>query len=164
MPASANQRKAKFYSITKTDRKQLARKAESWERMSDLIGRVGSWQHAVQPEYSRGRLGVGTSRRRGLRPPSRNYTVRSAARRPTDRGEREQCPSSCEHGGGLPAGDERHGFCAATEGRFAVQEFAGDTRQSAGSTVRGSMDPGCSFVVADRGRGLLLPRETGDED
>lgn len=38
--ASENQRKAKFYSITKTGRKQLAREAESWERMSDVIGRV----------------------------------------------------------------------------------------------------------------------------
>jgi len=38
--ASENQRKAKFYSITKDGRKQLAREAESWERMSDLIGRV----------------------------------------------------------------------------------------------------------------------------
>ena len=38
--ASENQRKARFYSITKTGRKQLAREAESWERISGVIGRV----------------------------------------------------------------------------------------------------------------------------
>src|SRR5688500_6630082 len=32
--ASENKRKAKFYSITQTGRKQLAREAESWERIS----------------------------------------------------------------------------------------------------------------------------------
>ena len=38
--ASDNNRKARFYSITKTGRKQLAREAESWERISTVIGRV----------------------------------------------------------------------------------------------------------------------------
>jgi len=38
--ASENKRKAKFYSITKAGRKQLAREAESWERISGVIGRV----------------------------------------------------------------------------------------------------------------------------
>ena len=38
--ASENKRKAKFYSITRTGRKQLAREAESWERISGVIGRV----------------------------------------------------------------------------------------------------------------------------
>jgi transcriptional regulator len=38
--ASENNRKAKFYSITNLGRKQLAREAESWERISGLIGRV----------------------------------------------------------------------------------------------------------------------------
>lgn len=38
--ASENQRKARFYSITKAGRKQLAREAESWERISGVIGRV----------------------------------------------------------------------------------------------------------------------------
>lgn len=38
--ASDNNRKAKFYSITRTGRKQLARETESWERISGLIGRV----------------------------------------------------------------------------------------------------------------------------
>lgn len=38
--SSENNRKAKFYSITKTGRKQLAREAESWERISTVIGRV----------------------------------------------------------------------------------------------------------------------------
>ena len=38
--ASENKRKARFYSITKTGRKQLAREAESWERISGVIGRM----------------------------------------------------------------------------------------------------------------------------
>lgn len=38
--ASENNRRAKFYSITKTGRKQLAREAESWERISGVIGRM----------------------------------------------------------------------------------------------------------------------------
>jgi PadR family transcriptional regulator PadR len=37
---SENRRKAKFYSITKSGRKQLAREAESWERISGVISRV----------------------------------------------------------------------------------------------------------------------------
>lgn len=37
---SENNRKARFYAITRAGRKQLAREAESWERMSGLIGRV----------------------------------------------------------------------------------------------------------------------------
>jgi len=38
--ASENKRKARYYSITRTGRKQLAREAESWQRMADVIGRV----------------------------------------------------------------------------------------------------------------------------
>ena len=38
--ASENNRKAKFYSITKSGRKQLAEETESWERISGVIGRV----------------------------------------------------------------------------------------------------------------------------
>jgi DNA-binding PadR family transcriptional regulator len=38
--ASESNRKAKFYSITRTGRKQLARETESWERISSVIGRV----------------------------------------------------------------------------------------------------------------------------
>jgi PadR family transcriptional regulator PadR len=38
--ASASNRKAKFYSITKTGRKHLLRETESWERISNVIGRV----------------------------------------------------------------------------------------------------------------------------
>jgi PadR family transcriptional regulator, regulatory protein PadR len=38
--ASENKRKARFYSITAAGRRQLAREAESWERMSGVIGRV----------------------------------------------------------------------------------------------------------------------------
>ena len=38
--ASESNRKAKFYSITRTGRRQLARETESWERISSVIGRV----------------------------------------------------------------------------------------------------------------------------
>src|ERR1700691_1641568 len=37
---SDNNRKAKFYSITKAGRKQLNAQAENWERISTVIGRV----------------------------------------------------------------------------------------------------------------------------
>lgn len=37
---SENNRKAKFYTITKAGRKQLAHEARSWERISGVIGRV----------------------------------------------------------------------------------------------------------------------------
>jgi transcriptional regulator len=38
--ASENNRKAKFYAITRAGRKQLAREAENWERISGAVGRV----------------------------------------------------------------------------------------------------------------------------
>ena len=38
--ASDNNRKAKFYSITKTGRKQLTAEAENWERIAGVMGRV----------------------------------------------------------------------------------------------------------------------------
>src|SRR5947207_12237610 len=38
--ASENNRKAKFYSITKSGLKQLAKEMEDWERISGVIGRV----------------------------------------------------------------------------------------------------------------------------
>src|SRR6185295_16109077 len=38
--ASENNRKAKFYSITKSGVKQLAKETENWERISGVIGRV----------------------------------------------------------------------------------------------------------------------------
>jgi PadR family transcriptional regulator, regulatory protein PadR len=38
--ASENNRKAKFYSITRAGRRQLARETESWERIAGVIGRV----------------------------------------------------------------------------------------------------------------------------
>jgi PadR family transcriptional regulator, regulatory protein PadR len=38
--ASDSNRKAKFYSITKTGKKQLAAETESWERFSGVIARV----------------------------------------------------------------------------------------------------------------------------
>ena len=37
---SDNNRKAKFYSITKAGRKQLARDAAHWERLAKVMGRV----------------------------------------------------------------------------------------------------------------------------
>src|SRR5437899_8727708 len=37
---SENNRKAKYYSLTRAGRKQLAEEAESWDRMSALIDRV----------------------------------------------------------------------------------------------------------------------------
>ena len=37
---SDNNRKAKFYAITKAGRKQLAAEAENWERVSGVIGRL----------------------------------------------------------------------------------------------------------------------------
>ncbi len=37
---SENNRKAKFYSITKAGRKQLRAETENWERISSVIGRL----------------------------------------------------------------------------------------------------------------------------
>ena len=37
---SENKRRARFYSITASGRRQLARETRSWERISGLIGRV----------------------------------------------------------------------------------------------------------------------------
>jgi PadR family transcriptional regulator PadR len=37
---SENNRKAKFYSLTRAGRKQLANEAESWERMATVIARL----------------------------------------------------------------------------------------------------------------------------
>jgi PadR family transcriptional regulator PadR len=37
---SENNRKAKFYSLTRVGRKQLAQEAESWDRMSAMINRM----------------------------------------------------------------------------------------------------------------------------
>jgi PadR family transcriptional regulator, regulatory protein PadR len=37
---SSNNRKAKFYSITKSGRKQLSENAANWQRLSDVMGRV----------------------------------------------------------------------------------------------------------------------------
>ncbi len=38
--ASENNRKAKFYALTRSGRKQLQAETESWERISGVIGRV----------------------------------------------------------------------------------------------------------------------------
>ncbi|HTZ58115.1 MAG TPA: PadR family transcriptional regulator [Acidobacteriaceae bacterium] len=41
---SDNNRKAKFYSITQAGRKQLARDAAYWERLTEVMGRVLAMQ------------------------------------------------------------------------------------------------------------------------
>jgi len=41
---SDNNRKAKFYSITKSGRKQLAQDAAYWQRLTEVIGRVLAMQ------------------------------------------------------------------------------------------------------------------------
>lgn len=38
--ASENNRKAKFYAITKTGRKQLRAETKNWERIAGVVGRV----------------------------------------------------------------------------------------------------------------------------
>ncbi len=38
--ASENNRRAKFYSITRSGRKQLAKETQNWERIAGVIGRV----------------------------------------------------------------------------------------------------------------------------
>ncbi|MGH9378228.1 MAG: PadR family transcriptional regulator [Terriglobia bacterium] len=38
--ASENHRRARYYSLTKSGRKQLAAEQESWERMVGIIGRL----------------------------------------------------------------------------------------------------------------------------
>ncbi|MGA2047972.1 MAG: helix-turn-helix transcriptional regulator [Terracidiphilus sp.] len=41
---SENNRKARFYSINKRGRRQLAVETENWERISGVIGRVCVWR------------------------------------------------------------------------------------------------------------------------
>src|SRR3984957_7254470 len=53
---SDNNRKAKFYSITRTGRRQLAREAENWERISSLIGRVLRLESQRKTDVARGAL------------------------------------------------------------------------------------------------------------
>jgi PadR family transcriptional regulator, regulatory protein PadR len=38
--ASENNRKAKFYSLTRSGKKQLSTESENWERIASVIGRV----------------------------------------------------------------------------------------------------------------------------
>ena len=45
--ASENNRKAKYYSITKSGRKQLACETENWERIAGVIGRLLSLEVRV---------------------------------------------------------------------------------------------------------------------
>ena len=46
---SENNRKARFYSITRRGRKQLAVETENWERISGVIGRVLRLEGGQQP-------------------------------------------------------------------------------------------------------------------
>lgn len=41
-----NNRRAKFYSLTRLGRKQLAKEAESWNRLSSAVSRVVRWKEA----------------------------------------------------------------------------------------------------------------------
>ena len=41
---SGNNRRAKFYSLTKSGRRQLADDARYWRRLSSVMGRVLAWQ------------------------------------------------------------------------------------------------------------------------
>lgn len=43
--ASANNRKARFYSITRAGKKQLAREARDWQRISGVIGKLLQFEH-----------------------------------------------------------------------------------------------------------------------
>jgi PadR family transcriptional regulator, regulatory protein PadR len=43
---SDNNRKAKYYSLTRSGRKQLASEAESWERMAGVIARLLATEEA----------------------------------------------------------------------------------------------------------------------
>jgi PadR family transcriptional regulator, regulatory protein PadR len=43
---SDNNRKAKYYSLTRSGRKQLANEAESWERMAGVIARLLATEEA----------------------------------------------------------------------------------------------------------------------
>jgi DNA-binding PadR family transcriptional regulator len=45
---SSNNRKAKFYSITKKGRKRLAEDAAYWQRLSSVMGRVLGIQGEVE--------------------------------------------------------------------------------------------------------------------
>lgn len=47
--ASENNRKAKFYSITRRGLKQLAKETEDWQRISGVIGRVLGLAGGRQP-------------------------------------------------------------------------------------------------------------------
>jgi transcriptional regulator len=48
--ASDNNRKAKFYSITRNGRKQLVRDTAYWQRMNDVMGRIFAMGPAVEPD------------------------------------------------------------------------------------------------------------------
>ena len=52
--ASENNRRAKFYSITRSGRKQLANETENWERIAAVIGRVLrlARRHGIPPDLT----------------------------------------------------------------------------------------------------------------
>lgn len=45
---SENNRRARFYSLTRTGRKQLAKEAENWERMATVIDRLLAGSEGVK--------------------------------------------------------------------------------------------------------------------
>ena len=46
---SDNNRRAKFYSITRAGKKQLAAEAKNWERISDILGRFLKPARSLKP-------------------------------------------------------------------------------------------------------------------
>ena len=73
---SENNRKAKFYSITRTGRKQPEKDAAYWQRLSEVMGRVLAWL----PKAARS--GYAAPFRQ---PPARVFLQASARRRPRSR-------------------------------------------------------------------------------
>src|SRR5713226_5048335 len=53
---SDNNRKAKYYSLTRSGRKQLAAEAESWERMAGIIARLLDAEGSCDEPLAHGRL------------------------------------------------------------------------------------------------------------
>ena len=70
--ASENNRKAKFYSITKSGLKQLAKETEDWERISGVIGRVLRLEGQRVMIVRRLREAVGADARHGSQRASRS--------------------------------------------------------------------------------------------
>ncbi len=82
--ASENNRKAKFYAITRSGRRQLAREAESWERMAGVIARDEMLQMNTSTGSSRSHgIWRGGARSAAASPSSAWSTPRSCIRGPS---------------------------------------------------------------------------------